>query len=114
MKHKCCRCGVKVESNRNRLHTCDACPNLTKVETSRYYNHKITPKEFAEMLQKYSNQCAVCGTSDWRGRKNRPHIDHDHKTGKVRGILCHNCNLALGLLKDDINILQAMIRYLKF
>ena len=41
------------------------------------------------------------------------HIDHDHKTGKVRGLLCHGCNTAIGLMKDDVNILTKAIEYLK-
>ena len=40
-------------------------------------------------------------------------VDHDHKTGKVRGLLCHNCNRALGLLKDSTEYLENCISYLK-
>ena len=40
-------------------------------------------------------------------------LDHDHKTDKIRGILCRNCNLALGLMKDNINSIKRMIDYLK-
>lgn len=40
-------------------------------------------------------------------------VDHDHETGLVRGILCPNCNRALGLVRDDVEVLQQMIEYLK-
>ena len=43
----------------------------------------------------------------------RPVIDHDHKTGKTRGILCHNCNVALGLLGEDIPRIESMIAYIR-
>lgn len=51
--------------------------------------------------------CAVCGSHE------RPCIDHDHKTGRVRAILCHNCNLALGHTKDDPDRLRALAEYLE-
>jgi hypothetical protein len=40
------------------------------------------------------------------------HVDHDHETGKVRGVLCYLCNLALGYVHDDVKVLQTMIDYL--
>ena len=40
-------------------------------------------------------------------------IDHDHKTGKIRGLLCQNCNVSIGKFKEDINIMQKAIDYLK-
>lgn len=58
------------------------------------------------MLEAQNGRCAVC-------RKVDPeHVDHDHATGKVRGLLCFNCNQALGNVRDDIRVLQGLIRYL--
>lgn len=55
--------------------------------------------------------CAICKTSfDWPGV--RRHIDHDHKTGETRGVLCQSCNLALGHLHDDPVVAAAALRYL--
>lgn len=71
----------------------------------------ITVDEFYEMLQKQNNKCAICGSTNW-GHVS-PSIDHDHKTGKVRGLLCNRCNTVLGLVQDDPNILQNTINYLK-
>jgi hypothetical protein len=42
-----------------------------------------------------------------------PHIDHDHESGEVRGLLCRGCNLALGYLKDDVDRLRSAVRYLE-
>ena len=55
--------------------------------------------------------CKVSLTSD-RGPTGRC-VDHDHKTGKVRGVLCNNCNRALGLMEDSETRLKAAIEYLK-
>lgn len=58
-----------------------------------------------------SGTCFICG-SDGSEYKKSLHIDHCHTTGKVRGALCHSCNIALGLIKEDINILDKMKEYL--
>lgn len=54
----------------------------------------------------------MCKTSEPGGRANRFHVDHDHKTGAVRGLLCFRCNLILGAIADDPQILTAAIDYL--
>jgi hypothetical protein len=60
------------------------------------------------MLAAQGGKCAICRTSEtikW-------YVDHCHVTGKVRGILCHHCNLMLGMSRDDPQVLQAAIAYL--
>lgn len=70
----------------------------------------LTPEQVDEMAAK---GCSICGTTGWTGRHARPHVDHDHVTGKVRGILCNECNIGLGKFKDDPALLRAAIRYLE-
>jgi len=53
----------------------------------------------------------VCRTDKPGGRKERWHIDHDHVTGQVRGLLCGKCNSAIGLLQDDPEIIRAAAKY---
>jgi len=71
--------------------------------------------EWVCMFEKAEGKCALCGSN---GFKLNPKsfltlvVDHDHNTGKIRGMLCHNCNRALGLLHDDTNVLQKAIDYL--
>jgi hypothetical protein len=55
--------------------------------------------------------CAVCKALPG-GRWNRLTVDHNHRTGEIRGLLCNRCNLAAGLLEDDVQILSSMIEYL--
>ena len=61
------------------------------------------------MLKIQNHKCKICPNLISIDTKE---VDHDHKTGKVRGLLCHRCNLLLGLAKDDINILNNSIIYL--
>lgn len=71
--------------------------------------YNLTPGMFNTMLEEQDGGCAICGRESQKGNL---HVDHDHDTGKVRGLLCRNCNLALGLMDDDRRRLGAAIRYL--
>jgi hypothetical protein len=71
----------------------------------------ITLADKAALLASQGGVCAICKTAKWS--KHGPHVDHCHKTGKVRGILCHNCNVALGMMGDNQRRLRAAIRYLE-
>lgn len=81
----------------------------------------MTPDRFDVMLQKQDNKCAACGTTEPGGFFNQWCVDHDHKCcpgkyscGKcIRGILCNNCNRALGIIQDNPKTLQKLINYLK-
>ncbi len=59
------------------------------------------------LLEKQKHKCAICGDDK------KLCIDHDHGTGKVRGLLCTDCNLSLGRFKDNIDILSKAITYLR-
>jgi hypothetical protein len=72
-------------------------------------NFGITLDQFKIMLQNQDNKCYIC-------KKNIldcGHVDHCHKTGKVRKILCRNCNTGIGLLREDVSILYNCIFYLR-
>lgn len=76
----------------------------------------MTPEDYDDMLLEQSNSCAICDThiSQAGGRgKFKLHVDHDHVTGAVRGLLCINCNTALGKFKDSEDLLLAAIQYLR-
>ena len=77
-------------------------------QLKRLYN--LSAHEYLQMLEDQNYKCAICNTSDWG--KPSPFIDHDHETGKVRGLLCNLCNAAIGFAKEDIHILSNMIVYL--
>ena len=76
----------------------------------------LTEDDYNGFLLEQNNCCAICGGSEnWNkyGRTTRLSVDHDHKTSKVRGLLCNFCNSGLGSFRDNKNILQAAIRYLE-
>jgi hypothetical protein len=70
----------------------------------------ITVERYEQMLEAQGGVCAICGEACVSGRKLA--VDHDHATNKVRGLLCCNCNRALGLLKDSPARLRAAHQYL--
>ncbi len=63
------------------------------------------------MLVEQNNQCYICKSGPSKNQS--LHVDHDHKTGKVRKLLCNNCNNGMGKLKDSVELLQKVIDYLK-
>lgn len=69
----------------------------------------ITAEEYDHLLAMQNGRCHIC--NDLPG-KHRLSVDHDHKTGRIRGLLCHNCNHALGKFKDNIIHLFKAIKYL--
>lgn len=80
------------------------------------YKHGLTVKEYNQMALKQRGLCAICQqeeTVKQGGTIRRLGVDHNHKTEKVRGLLCCNCNGALGLLKDNIKIVKRALQYLK-
>lgn len=90
---------------------------LVYKEYQKKYWYSITEDEYQEMLKSQNNKCKICSSSfTLTSQHNKvyvPHIDHCHITGKVRGLLCSKCNQALGLFKDDINIIFNVIKYLQ-
>lgn len=78
----------------------------------------LTIEAYLVLIESCKNTCMICGLEETRnlGKDNkitRLSVDHCHLTNKVRGLLCFKCNLGLGKFKDDINLLQNAIDYLK-
>lgn len=75
----------------------------------------ITVEDYRSMLASQSGVCAICGGPPTGNHsQNRPyHVDHDHLTGKVRGLLCTNCNILIGQAKESPERLEKAIAYLR-
>lgn len=88
------------------------CKECTK-EREKYRKFGVCNVKYDEMLTKQRGVCAVCGCILNSSRYTKFAIDHDHRTGKVRGLLCTNCNTGLGCFKDSHIRLQAAVNYLQ-
>lgn len=66
----------------------------------------MTLDDYNNLLNTFDHRCYICGS------KKKLCVDHDHKTGKIRGILCNDCNLALGYLRDNKRLMLRAIDYL--
>lgn len=86
------------------------CPVKTRSYLLKH-NYGITIEDFNLMFQNQGSVCKICKNSNTSGKN--WHVDHNHSTGKIRGVLCSSCNQALGLTKESINILKSMINYIE-
>lgn len=71
----------------------------------------ITLEDYDTMLVSQKGACAICGGTNWDGR--RLSVDHIHATGKVRGLLCGDCNCSIGLLREDPELMERMAAYVR-
>lgn len=126
----CKRCKITKPRHLMRpdyRYICLACLSQTgnewlKRNPSRSYEFKrrhhlmvkfgITLEEYESLLKGQHGVCGICQCELTDPRGFAPHLDHDHETGRVRGILCQGCNNGLGNFKDSISTLQKAINYL--
>lgn len=117
--------------------TCAYCITCWRAYSARYReNHRQTTREskrrtwnknkdkynlnrklggvstYKNLLEKQNNVCAICENEETSRRYKTLSVDHCHNTGKIRGLLCSNCNRALGLFRDNIKILEKAVVYL--
>lgn len=117
----CLVCG-KLPPIEDRTY-CDGCKTRTSSDSNRTRLIRVygmTPEAYRLKVEQQEGRCAICGCAENDPRnatagRNRTcfRIDHNHSTGKVRGLLCGACNSALGLFRDDGRVLAAAIEYLK-
>ena len=130
-----CECGVEKvvgfsQMTTGRTKSCGCLQKRTGVD-SPFYKHGLSRtkdygnqlfmrhrygleySDYLKIVEEQKGVCAICGEPpDVNQRKKRLNIDHCHKTGQIRGLLCDLCNRALGLLRDDTKLLERSIQYL--
>ena len=84
--------------------------------TMKFKQYGLTPEQYQDMFEQQGGVCAACGQPEMT----RHHaetvsslaVDHDHATGKIRGLLCTRCNIAIGVLQDDLHRLEGLLAYM--
>lgn len=102
-------CSNEVQKQRKK---CSTCIN----EIRKLQKYGVDPYWYEKKLEEQHGVCAICGkpeTAKFRGKVVRLSVDHDHRNGKLRGLLCAACNRAIGLMKEDPATLRAAADYLE-
>ncbi len=108
------------EARKGRFTKCKACGKKWQKENYKVKGRNkrleklygITLEQYDAMFEAQGKVCAICGAKDPR-RSGRFIVDHCHKTGRVRGLLCHPCNTLLGMADDDKDTLLSAAKYLE-
>lgn len=115
-KYKACpKCKLARDGLKKKEHP----PSKAKRQQySLKSDYGLTIDQFTDMLNKQNNCCAICRKPETAinyrdGKVRNLSVDHCHKTGKVRKLLCSNCNRVLGFVKENISTLESFILYLK-
>lgn len=116
----CPVCGLPLapERRRNAIYCSEACKRIAVAITYRARHpdanlarFQMQPGDYDTLLSAQGGRCAICGAEEAGGKGGRFNVDHDHATGAIRGLLCYGCNLGIGLLRDDPEVMRAAIRY---
>lgn len=86
-------------------------PNSVRESSLRRYGLSLA--EYNALLEGQGHGCAICGATIGNGMGHRLYVDHDHTTGKVRGLLCASCNFAIGHLREQPATFAAALAYLR-
>jgi len=87
-----------------------------RLHNRKYYlkcQYNVTQQYYDSLVKEQNHKCAICGTDEVDSVRGVLHIDHCHATGKLRGLLCQQCNTALGKFKDSEEILEKAKEYLR-
>ena len=100
-------------SNRKRYNSLSSEEKRKRKRRQQISLYGLTVEQYDAMLMEQNYVCAICNKSEKSSTRGVLFIDHDHKTGKVRGLLCDTCNRGLGYFYDNKSFLHNAIEYLK-
>lgn len=108
--------GVRVKAKDGRRAQCKQCRTDLERPGNIKRKYGISIEEYNAMYETQKGRCACCGQSEtavhWKGKKRQLAIDHNHATGRVRQLICHRCNIILGLAKEDPELLKQTADYI--
>ena len=104
-------CKVCTNNKRKQRTRSDATPEARR-KYSLSTNYGLSVQQYDRMVLEQNNCCAICGTPGTETRHNKLYVDHCHRTGKVRRLLCNMCNSGLGYFKDSPELLENAKKYL--
>ena len=103
-----------------KMYCSEVCKELDKSQRNKIQKLKSTYglslEAYQNLLEAQQNRCAICSTKingNVNSDKLRAFVDHNHKTGRVRGLLCVHCNSIVGYCREDKSVLLQAIQYLK-
>lgn len=105
----CVLCETPFAARSGSAKYCTACRELNR-RTSRLCRFGITAQQYDAILARQNGVCAICRSVCKSGRKLS--VDHDHKTGFVRGLLCSRCNIGVGQFDDNYQLMQKAATYM--
>jgi len=92
---------------------CRVCAVAASRRCHAKQRYGVTPEDIAAALAAQLGACAICDIClDGASKATKPHVDHDHKTGRMRALLCHHCNVLLGHAKENTALLRRAADYL--
>lgn len=110
----CGYCSAEFASPDDRQFYCsDECTKAAKSLREAYRRYGITMAQYRALLLSQGGVCAICRQPERTARNRLLTIDHDHTSGHVRGLLCSQCNRAIGLLGDSPEIIEAAASYVR-
>ena len=100
----------------SHMYCSQECADIALIDKYLQREYNINYSEYMDMLNNQEEKCAICGSEGFKMQahhKIKLVVDHCHATGRVRGMLCHNCNRGLGLFQDSVKFLQTASSYLQ-
>ena len=116
-QHRCKECSKELTQAATKVWRTNnpTAASASNIRTKIKLKYGLTLEEITKLLDTQNGCCAICDepiSFIANDKRSKPHVDHDHETGIVRGLLCLTCNTGLGMFRDSKNLLEQASVYL--